>query len=112
VGFLPELSACVACGRTLNGSRAFYHALADGLMCEQHKRLASSQLGPESRAMAAQMFRAPVESFGAAAGASGDDGPAAGRAGAQYADLRRFLVQIVERHIEKKLVTAGMLAKL
>jgi DNA repair protein RecO (recombination protein O) len=27
-------------------------------------------------------------------------------------DLRKFLVQILERHIEKKLVTAGMLAKL
>ena len=61
VGFLPELGECMACGRTLNGSQAFYHALADGLMCEQHKRLASSQLAPESRALAGQMFRAPVE---------------------------------------------------
>jgi DNA repair protein RecO (recombination protein O) len=30
----------------------------------------------------------------------------------QGADLRKFLVQILERHIEKKLVTASMLAKL
>src|SRR5512142_3411922 len=30
VGFLPELSRCMACGATLNGSRAYYHALADG----------------------------------------------------------------------------------
>ena len=30
----------------------------------------------------------------------------------QYADLRKFLVQILERHIERKLVTAVMLAKL
>ena len=29
-----------------------------------------------------------------------------------YADLRKFLTQIIERHIEKKLVTASMLAKL
>jgi len=114
VGFLPELSACLACGRTLNGDRAYYHALADGLMCEQHKRLASSQLAPESRAMAGQMFRAPVESF-AAVGANQTDADvtrANDLAGAQLRDLRRFLLQIVERHIEKKLVTAAMLAKL
>src|SRR5579871_1381815 len=104
VGFLPELGACLACGRSLNGHRAFYHALTDGLRCEQHKRLASSQLAPESRAMAGRMFRAPVDSFTEQAATNG--------ASAQYADLRRFLVQIVERHIEKKLVTASMLAKL
>ena len=100
-GFLPELGECSACGTTLNGDRAYYHALADGLMCVQHKRLASSQLTLESRAMAGQMFRAPVDSF------SGEPWVMA-----QGADLRRYLVQILERHIEKKLVTAGMLARL
>lgn len=29
----------------------------------------------------------------------------------QAADLRKLLIQILQRHIEKKLVTAGMLAK-
>ncbi len=114
VGFLPELSACIACGRALNG-RAYYHALADGVMCEQHKRLASSQLAPDSRAMAAQMFRAPVESFAgepAAKEGERDVNRANELASAQLRDLRRFLVQIIERHIEKKLVTASMLAKL
>jgi len=133
VGFLPELNECLACGAALNGSRAFYHALADGLMCAQHKRLASSQLTPESRALAEQMFRAPVESFaepspmpesvadgarisGAGESLSGADaGDAAKRkpvSGPPYTDLRKFLTQIIERHIEKKLVTAAMLAKL
>jgi DNA repair protein RecO (recombination protein O) len=101
VGFLPELRECLTCGQALNGSRAFYHALADGLRCPQHKRLASSELSVESRALAAQMFRSPVESFVAEPWTAG-----------QYSDLRRFLVQILERHIDKKLVTAGMLAKL
>ncbi len=101
VGFLPDLSECIACGATLNGSRAFYHVLADGIMCPQHKRLASSELSIESRALASQMFRCPVESFAAEPGSA-----------AQYSDLRKFLVQILERHIEKKLVTASMLAKL
>jgi hypothetical protein len=30
----------------------------------------------------------------------------------RWADLRKFLLQILERHIEKKLVTAGMLEKI
>ncbi|HEY1731029.1 MAG TPA: DNA repair protein RecO [Terriglobales bacterium] len=107
VGFLPELGDCMACGRTLNGSRAFYHVLADGLMCEQHKRLASSQLSPESRVLAAQMFRASVGAFTENSAALSNH-----LGSTQYADLRKFLVQILERHLEKKLVTAAMLVKL
>ena len=101
VGFLPELSECMACGTALNGSRAFYHVLADGLMCPQHKRLASSELSAESRSLAAQMFCSAVDSFATEPWTAG-----------QHSDLRKFLVQILERHIEKKLVTAMMLAKL
>ena len=101
VGFLPELGTCSHCGESLNGSRAFYHALADGLTCIRHKRVASSELSAESRSLATQMFRMPVESFSTE-----------GWSQQQAADLRRYLVQIIERHIEKKLVTAVMLNKL
>jgi DNA repair protein RecO (recombination protein O) len=109
VGFLPEFTECIVCGRNLNGSRAYFHALADGLMCLDDKRLASSEISSESRALAAQMFRAPVESFV-------DGNPSANGATAPWpktrgADLRKFLMQILQRHIEKKLVTAGMLEK-
>ena len=100
VGFLPELDECVVCGRSLNGNRAYFHALADGLMCSDDKRLASSEISRESRTLAGQMFRAPVESF------VGKPWPKA-----QGADLRKFLVQILQRHIERKLITAGMLEK-
>jgi DNA repair protein RecO (recombination protein O) len=99
-GFLPELTECTVCGRNLNGSRAYFHALADGLMCPDDKRLASSEISSESRILAAQMFRAPVESFAAMPWPK-----------AQAADLRKFLIQILQRHLEKKLVTAGMLEK-
>ena len=57
MGFLPELSACIVCGRALDGQRAWFHALADGLMCPEHKRLASSEMTAESRGLAAEMFR-------------------------------------------------------
>jgi DNA repair protein RecO (recombination protein O) len=100
VGFLPELTECTVCGRSLNGSRAYFHALTDGLMCPDDKRLASSEISTESRMLAAQMFRAPVETF------AGVPWPKA-----QAADLRKFLMQILQRQLEKKLVTAVMLEK-
>jgi len=113
MGFLPELGECVVCGRAFSedrnrdeagdreSSRAFWHALADGLTCLDDKRIASSELSPESRRIAAQMLRSRVSEF------AGIDWPKA-----LCADLRKFLIQILERHIEKKLVTAGMLEKI
>lgn len=99
-GFLPDLMHCVVCGEVLD-HEAFCHPLVDGLMCANDKRLASSELSVDSRAMAEVMFRAPLENF----------------AGAPWprqrcADLRRFLMQSLERHMEKKLVTVTMLDKL
>lgn len=101
MGFLPDFSECIVCGRGLDSSRAFYHALADGLVCIDDKRIASSEFSPESRRIAAQMLRSPVSEFAAI------DWPKA-----VCADLRKFLLQILERHIEKKFVTAGMLDKI
>jgi DNA repair protein RecO (recombination protein O) len=101
MGYLPDLSECIVCGRALNGDRAFFHVLADGIMCADDKRLASSEISAESRQLAARMFRSPVESF------AGVPWPKT-----QAADLRKFLIQILQRHIEKKLVTAGMLEKI
>jgi DNA repair protein RecO (recombination protein O) len=69
-------------------------------MCADDKRLASSELSTESRVLAGQMFRSPVDAL------LGEPWPKA-----QAADLRRFAIQILQRHIEKKLVTASMLQK-
>jgi len=55
----------------------------------------------ESRELAGEMFRAPIENFAAL------EWPKV-----KAADLRKFLVQILERHLEKKLVTAGMLERI
>ena len=101
IGLLPDLSECVKCGAALNGSRAYFHPMADGLLCARDKRLASTEISSESRALAGEMFRSPVETF----------------AGAPWprqraADLRKFLSQRIERHIEKKLITAAMLDRL
>ena len=107
MGYLPDLTECLSCGRVLNGSRAYFHALADGLMCPEHKRLASSEMSAESRVLAAQMLRVPLSKLSAttATDSSLTSKPPA-------ADLRKFLLQTLERHIEKKLVTRGMLDKI
>jgi DNA repair protein RecO (recombination protein O) len=101
IGLLPDLSQCAVCGTSLNGSRAYFHPLADGLLCPGDKRLASSEIVPESRSVAAEMFRAPLENF------TGAPWPRT-----RGSDLRKFLAQRIERHIERKLITAGMLEKL
>jgi DNA repair protein RecO (recombination protein O) len=101
MGFLPELTECIVCGGTLNGSKAYFHVLADGLMCVDDKRLASSEISAESRKMAAEMFRARVQAFAGASSAK-----------ARGSDLRKFLLQTLERHIDKKLITARMLEKI
>ena len=76
--------------------------LADGLLCVRDKRLASAEMSGESRALAAEIFRQPVEKM-----AAGTPWPRA-----RAADLRKFLAQRLEKHIEKKLVTLTMLEKI
>jgi DNA repair protein RecO (recombination protein O) len=107
MGYLPDLSECLTCGRVLNCSRAYFHALADGLMCPEHKRLASSEMSAESRVLAAQMLRVPLSKLSAT---SATDSSISTKSPA--GDLRKFLLQTLERHIEKKLVTRGMLDKI
>lgn len=100
IGLLPDLNACVMCGAVLDGSKAYFHPLADGLLCGDDKRLASTEISIDSRALAAEMFRAPLDKLNRTAWPRG-----------RAADLRRFLAQRIERHIEKKLVTAAMLER-
>jgi DNA repair protein RecO (recombination protein O) len=99
-GFLPELHVCMKCGASLDGERAWFHVLVDGLMCSEDKRLASSELTNESRELAAQMFRVPVEAL------KDCEWPKK-----RAADLRKFAIQIMERHLDRKLVTAGALER-
>jgi len=101
IGLLPDLRSCITCGTTLNGHPAYFHPLADGLACAKDKRLASHEMSSESRALAAEIFRAPVENF------AGSPWPRS-----RAADLRKFLAQCIERHVEKKLVTFSMLEKI
>ena len=98
-GMLPELQACLGCGAVLDPpERAFFSRGRAGLMCG-HCRVGSSwELSAESRRIATEMLRLPV------AGLSKTDWSQS-----TAADLRRFLVQQIESHVERRLVTVPML---
>jgi DNA repair protein RecO (recombination protein O) len=100
MGWLPELRRCMLCGEPLQSAPAYFHALSDGLVCVHHKRLASGTLSVESQQLAAQIFHAP-------AGALADEPWTRERA----RDLRRFSVQTLERHLERRLTSAAALVK-
>ncbi len=100
MGWLPELHRCIECGETLHQS-AYYHASRDGLFCVTHRRPSAYQLGADSLQLADVMMRQPLSSL---AGVQ--------LTRLQTTDLRRFLVQSLERHMERKLTTAGVLTRI
>jgi DNA repair protein RecO (recombination protein O) len=101
MGWLPELKHCMLCGELLDGAPAYFHALSDGLVCVHHKRLASGTLSAESQRLATRIFHAPAASLA-------DEAWPRERA----RDLRRFSVQTLERHLERRLSSAAALVKL
>jgi DNA repair protein RecO (recombination protein O) len=101
MGWLPELRRCMVCGEPLGHDAAYFHALSDGLVCVHHRRLASGTLIPESQRLAARIFHAP------AAALAGEPWPRD-----RARDLRRFSIQTLERHLERRLTSASALARL
>ncbi|MFZ0393008.1 MAG: DNA repair protein RecO [Terracidiphilus sp.] len=140
MGLLPDLAHCIVCGEALHEPRGrpglivsgldfsraeydekksralapegsplsqqrlsgiFYSPFADGLFCEVHRTTSSSALAADSWQLAQRMLRQPVAAF------AQEPWP---RRRAQ--DLRRFTLQALERHLEKKLRSAEALARL
>ncbi len=101
-GWLPALDACLGCGSALEEDRAFFSRGQFGLMCGDCRRALGGanywELSGRSRAAAAEMLHKPVSQIA-------ENGWAADTA----ADLRRFLVQQMETHLERRLITAAML---
>lgn len=101
MGLLPDLTRCIVCGEALSASAVWFNAHSDGLLCVHHRSGGSSALAADSWQLAQRMLRQPVAAFGAEAWP---------RRRAQ--DLRRFTLQTLERHLEKKLRSAEALARL
>ncbi len=101
MGLLPDIGHCMVCGETLGAGEVRFNAYADGLFCGLHANGSGSGLSPDSWQLAQRMLRAPAASF------AGEAWP---RKRGQ--DLRRFTLQTLERHLERKLKTAEALARL
>ncbi|MGB6744853.1 MAG: DNA repair protein RecO [Terracidiphilus sp.] len=101
MGLLPDIARCMVCGEALQPGEVSFNAYADGLFCALHRNGSGSALSADSWQLAQRMLRAPVAAF------AGEPWP---RRRGQ--DLRRFTVQALERHLEKKLRTAEALGRL
>ncbi len=101
-GWLPDLDRCASCGRAIEaGGRAFFIRELAGLACERCRPANGWTLAAGSREIAGEMLRASLRKLAPRTW----DGKTA-------ADLRQFVVQRLEEHLERKLVTAPMLAEL
>jgi DNA repair protein RecO (recombination protein O) len=101
MGLLPDIARCTVCGEALRPAEVFFSSHADGLSCPIHRNGSASTLSADSWQLALRMLRAPASAF------SHEPWP---RRRAQ--DLRRFAVQVLERHLERKLRSAEAIARL
>ena len=105
-GWLPDLGVCLSCGGVLDDlitpERAFFTRARTGLLCAECRRMpgvgSTWELTVESRSMAADMLRKPISQLASGAWSQ-----------ATAADLRRFLVQQIEVHLERRLITAPLM---
>lgn len=101
MGLLPDLAHCIVCGEALQAADVSFNSFADGLFCAVHRTANAAALSADSWQLAQRMLRAPAANF------AGEPWP---RRRAQ--DLRRFTLQTLERHLERKLRSAEALTRL
>jgi DNA repair protein RecO (recombination protein O) len=101
MGWLPELTVCGHCGTPLAGQLAYFHPQIDGVFCPQHRRTGSLTLSIESQALAARILRVPVPALAAEAWPR-----------QRATDLRRFTIQALERHVDRRLTSVIALNRL
>ncbi|MBI4464988.1 MAG: DNA repair protein RecO [Acidobacteria bacterium] len=101
-GFLPPLEICFLCRAPLEpGTPAWFRVEAEGLLCSLCRSQGCSQLSADSRRVAHSMLRNSLPTF-AEEGWNKESA----------ADLRQFLGQRIERHLERKLMTRSALESL
>ncbi len=100
MGWMPELGSCVVCGARLAGGPVWYSATTDGVTCADDRRPGAIALSAGSVAEAVRMFRGTV------AGLAEEAWPKA-----RGTELRHFAVELLERHLERRLLSARALAR-
>jgi DNA repair protein RecO (recombination protein O) len=101
-GLLPDLDTCLGCGSPLAGQRAYFSRPHAGLYCNDCRRAldlrSTWELDQDSRALAQEILRTPIAQLAERPWAQSTE-----------ANLRRFLAQQLETHIERKLITFPVL---
>lgn len=109
-GFLPDMHVCLGCGTYLdtslddpeNPTRAFFSRFTPSLHCDDCRRAlhlnSTYEMSQESRAIVQEILHCPIGQL-----------PDRPWSQSTAADLRRFLAQQIESHIERKLVTVPVL---
>jgi DNA repair protein RecO (recombination protein O) len=102
MGWMPDMRRCSRCGRVFAADEpAYWSPEGDGLQCAEHNQPGASTLSPASRLLAVRLFQAPPQAFAA------EPWPRE-----RALDLRRFLMQSLERHGEQRLQSVGALRRL
>ena len=101
MGWMPELAHCVVCGEYLRGRTLYYSPTSDGMTCADDRRLGSVPLSAESAALAERIFRTPLRALAV------EEFPRS-----RGADLRRFAIDLLERHLERRLASARTLNRI
>jgi len=100
MGWMPELGHCAACGLDLRGGTVWWSAGADGVTCADDRRPGSMELNAESVAASYVMGRTGLAEM------IEGEWP---RERAE--DLRGFVVDLLERHLERRLRSAAGLKR-
>jgi len=100
MGWMPELGHCAACGLDLRGGTVWYSAANDGVTCADDRKTGSAMISAESVTLAGRMFRGTVK------GLAEENWPKT-----RAVDLRRFAIEVLERHLEGRLMTARVLGR-
>ena len=101
MGWMPELGHCVVCGLDLREGTVWYSATSDGVTCADDRRGGSMALSAASVAEAERVFRGTVK------GLAQEAWPPE-----RAAELRRFAMEGLERHLERRLASARVLGRL
>jgi DNA repair protein RecO (recombination protein O) len=103
MGWMPELGHCAACGLDLRGGTVWYSGAADGVVCAEDRKPGSVALSAESVAMAWRIFRGTVKALAEEEWAQDFEERGVG--------LQRFAIEVMERHLEGRLMTARALGR-
>ncbi|WP_213806896.1 DNA repair protein RecO [Granulicella sp. dw_53] len=101
MGWMPELGHCNVCGLDLRGGTVWYSPTSDGVTCEDDRRGGSVALSAEAVGEAMRMFRGTVK------GLAVEEWPRE-----RVAELRRFAVDMLERGLERRLMSARALGRI